>query len=320
MATSTELFELGKAATLRGDRQQARSYLEQALDIDQLNDQILVWLAGVVDEPQRQHTYLSRALETNPGSSQALKGLAWLKERHPELFQPANSTIPLDALSFARMAQPTPPLSPALRPALDSFSPPSAPQQIAPPPAQHQVATPIYGAPSASIPAVYSDAPHSYYVPGAMPVGRGRRVGCVTAFLGLNAFSLLMGTAAGIWIVRMFTSPNSVVDEKDRREFQAINQLLTEQFISLQAIIALAMALSVLFIAATVGVARRSKWGWYTALGAIGIYLALMLWQIIASFRAGGINGVNAITSNLVSLIIYAFLINVLWRNREVFR
>jgi len=79
MANETEVQQLiaeGSAALRHGDKSTARTLLTRALEQDDRNEQVWLWLSGAVDTPEEQRICLENVLVLNPASDIARRGLA----------------------------------------------------------------------------------------------------------------------------------------------------------------------------------------------------------------------------------------------------
>ncbi len=70
-----QLTQQGIAAAQAGDRDEARSLLRQATELDPKNAEAWLWLAGVVDDLTEKRDYFRRALDLDPYNEQARLGL-----------------------------------------------------------------------------------------------------------------------------------------------------------------------------------------------------------------------------------------------------
>lgn len=59
----------------RGNRTEARTLLEKATELDQMNEQAWLWLGAVVQDPVEQQTCLENVLVINPNNERAKQGL-----------------------------------------------------------------------------------------------------------------------------------------------------------------------------------------------------------------------------------------------------
>lgn len=100
-----ELVERGIAAAYAGDKEGARIYFLQALEIDENNEEAWLWRGGLADDPQESVMCLERALAINPRSERAKEGLEWAKAR----LEAARS-------AEARVGRPEAPKRPSPRP------------------------------------------------------------------------------------------------------------------------------------------------------------------------------------------------------------
>ncbi len=84
MANETEVQQLiaeGSAALRHGDKSTARTLLTRALEQDDRNEQVWLWLSGAVDTPEEQRICLENVLVLNPASDIARRGLALLDQQ-----------------------------------------------------------------------------------------------------------------------------------------------------------------------------------------------------------------------------------------------
>lgn len=65
----------GIAAYKSGRKDEARSFLLRAVELDQYNEQAWLWLSAVVDTPEDQRTCLENVLAINPENDRARSGL-----------------------------------------------------------------------------------------------------------------------------------------------------------------------------------------------------------------------------------------------------
>jgi lipoprotein-anchoring transpeptidase ErfK/SrfK len=77
------LLDVGRATAEAGDWRAARRHFIQVLRLDPLNEEALLWLAGLADDPRVSLAYLRQVLELNPGSERAKRGLDWALSRLP---------------------------------------------------------------------------------------------------------------------------------------------------------------------------------------------------------------------------------------------
>ncbi|MBI2909621.1 MAG: hypothetical protein HYX92_18425 [Chloroflexi bacterium] len=69
------LIDLGKKASLRGDRRVARRYFSRAVALEAQNEEAWLWKAATTDSPGEAAFYLKKALAVNPHSGRAQAGL-----------------------------------------------------------------------------------------------------------------------------------------------------------------------------------------------------------------------------------------------------
>ncbi len=78
---AASLVQRGIAAARAGERDEARSVLTRATDLDPENAQAWLELAGVVDDLQQKRTYLQRALQLKPFDEEARLGLERVEQK-----------------------------------------------------------------------------------------------------------------------------------------------------------------------------------------------------------------------------------------------
>jgi hypothetical protein len=69
------MVRAGAEAYRNGNKGDARTLLEKAIELDQYNEQAWLWLSAVVDTPEEQRTCLENVLVINPNNERALMGL-----------------------------------------------------------------------------------------------------------------------------------------------------------------------------------------------------------------------------------------------------
>ncbi len=80
-----ELLTRGREAARNERRDEARQYLQAAVDIDPENAEAWLWLAGVMDDPYEAKYCLERVLEIDPLNERARRGLAWVEQQIAEM-------------------------------------------------------------------------------------------------------------------------------------------------------------------------------------------------------------------------------------------
>jgi hypothetical protein len=70
----------GIAAYRAGRKEEARTLLMRAVEIDQFNEQAWLWLSAVVETPDEQKTCLENVLTINPSNDRARQGIKMLEE------------------------------------------------------------------------------------------------------------------------------------------------------------------------------------------------------------------------------------------------
>jgi hypothetical protein len=83
----------GIAAFKAGKRDEARTLLLKAVELDQHNEEAWLWLSGILETVEDQRTCLENVLTINPNNERAKKGLAYLAN------QPAKPVPPLSGLA-----------------------------------------------------------------------------------------------------------------------------------------------------------------------------------------------------------------------------
>ncbi len=126
MANETDVQHLiveGTGALRRGDKATARALLTRALEQDDRNEQVWLWLSGAVDTPEEQRICLENVLVLNPANDIARRGLDLLNQ---QMAQPP-APPPLTPLAAAPPpAAPAPPAAAPPAPAPPSWATPSA--------------------------------------------------------------------------------------------------------------------------------------------------------------------------------------------------
>ncbi len=77
------LLNLVRSTAEAGDWPTARSYLYQVLDLDHDNEEALLWLAGLAQDPRESIRVLQALLRSNPQNERALAGLEWARAQLP---------------------------------------------------------------------------------------------------------------------------------------------------------------------------------------------------------------------------------------------
>lgn len=75
------IISLARSAAEVGDWAQARRYFAHALRMDPRNEEALLWLAGLADDPRQSIAYLQQVLSINPGNKRAQAGMKWAQQR-----------------------------------------------------------------------------------------------------------------------------------------------------------------------------------------------------------------------------------------------
>lgn len=147
MPTAQDLTAQGIARSKAGDKAGARALLTQAVQLDPRFEVAWLWLSSTLDAPAERRYCLERALQINPASEPARRGLAQLAE--PAAVTPAPAAAPV--------AAPEPQAPPA-----------AAVQEPARPPEPPMVAA--EPAPPASPPTLREHLPKPALVPVPVPI------------------------------------------------------------------------------------------------------------------------------------------------------
>jgi lipoprotein-anchoring transpeptidase ErfK/SrfK len=89
-----ELLRLGQSAAEAGDWATARLYFARVLGMDPVNEEALLWQAGLSRDPKQSIAYLQRVLQFNPQSERAKAGMAWAQSRLPPEAEEAVAALP----------------------------------------------------------------------------------------------------------------------------------------------------------------------------------------------------------------------------------
>lgn len=74
-----------------GRREEARTFLMKAVELDQYNEQAWLWLSAAVDSVDDQRTCLENVLAINPDNARARNGLQVLAQQTPDPFAQFNA-------------------------------------------------------------------------------------------------------------------------------------------------------------------------------------------------------------------------------------
>lgn len=110
----------GISAYRAGHKEEARTLLLRAVEIDQYNEQAWLWLSAVVETPEEQRTCLDNVLTINPNSERAKQGIDMLDQK----FGSSPKVSPTQAEDVMAGTSFTPPPAPA-RPSSDDELPSS---------------------------------------------------------------------------------------------------------------------------------------------------------------------------------------------------
>jgi tetratricopeptide (TPR) repeat protein len=107
------LIQQGAAALKAGDTARAYAALREAVRLDPNNEQGWLWLAGTVSSPDQRRFCLERALQINPQSTIAKRGLSALQGQGGNTNPPPQAStlstpLPRPAASYDPLAKPAP--------------------------------------------------------------------------------------------------------------------------------------------------------------------------------------------------------------------
>lgn len=111
----------GISAFRAGNKEEARTLLLRAVEIDQYNEQAWLWLSAVVETPEEQRTCLENVITINPNSERAKQGIDMLDQR----FGSSPKVSPTQAEDVMAGTSFTPPPLPIPHPASDDELPSS---------------------------------------------------------------------------------------------------------------------------------------------------------------------------------------------------
>ncbi|MCA0452454.1 MAG: hypothetical protein LCI00_00590 [Chloroflexi bacterium] len=111
----------GISAYRAGNKEEARTLLLRAVEIDQYNEQAWLWLSAVVETPEEQRTCLENVLTINPNSERAKQGIDMLDQR----FGSSPKVSPTQADDVMASTSFMPPPAPLPRPSSDDELPSS---------------------------------------------------------------------------------------------------------------------------------------------------------------------------------------------------
>ncbi len=97
-----------------GRKEEARTLLLRAVEIDQYNEQAWLWLSAVVESPEEQRTCLENVLTINPNNERAQQGLAMMSQKSAAPPKPTSrqqepafdDSFPMEAPSAASKTPP----------------------------------------------------------------------------------------------------------------------------------------------------------------------------------------------------------------------
>lgn len=97
-----ELTEMARQAMRRGNKKQARQYLQEAIQIDPDNFMIWLWLASVAPTPKASDTYVQRAEQINPHDPRVKEARVWVNKQLQKAAPPTPEPLPAeDSLTAA---------------------------------------------------------------------------------------------------------------------------------------------------------------------------------------------------------------------------
>lgn len=111
----------GISAYRAGNKEEARTLLLRAVEIDQYNEQAWLWLSAVVETPEEQRTCLENVITINPSSERAKQGLDMLDQR----FGSSPKVSPTQAEDVMASTSFMAPAAPSSRPSSDDELPSS---------------------------------------------------------------------------------------------------------------------------------------------------------------------------------------------------
>ena len=111
----------GISAYRAGHKEEARTLLLRAVEIDQYNEQAWLWLSAVVETPEEQRTCLENVMTINPNSERAKQGIDMLDQK----FGSSPKVSPTQAEDVMAGTSFTPPPAPPARPPSDDELPSS---------------------------------------------------------------------------------------------------------------------------------------------------------------------------------------------------
>ncbi len=113
----------GISAYRAGNKEEARTLLLRAVEIDQYNEQAWLWLSAVVETPEEQRTCLENVLTINPNSERAKQGIDMLDQKFGS--SPKVSPTQAEDVMAGSSFTPPPVAAPPTRPPSDDELPSS---------------------------------------------------------------------------------------------------------------------------------------------------------------------------------------------------
>jgi hypothetical protein len=97
-----------------GNKEEARTLLLKAVEINEQNEQAWLWLSAVVDTPEDQQTCLENVLMINPNNERAQQGLRILKQKTAGTSPSTSQQADEDAFANVSFTQPAPAPAPSV--------------------------------------------------------------------------------------------------------------------------------------------------------------------------------------------------------------
>ena len=102
------LLREGIDAARAGQKERARSLLQEVVETDETNLQAWLWLSGMVDDWAEKHVCLENVLTLDPNHPAAKAGLAWLDRQAPPPTSRDETASPADEMPAPVEAEPAP--------------------------------------------------------------------------------------------------------------------------------------------------------------------------------------------------------------------
>jgi hypothetical protein len=117
LANVDAMVEAGIRAYRAGNKDEAKTLLLKAVEIDERNEKAWLWLSAVVDSPEEQRICLENVLAVNPNNERAQQGLKALDQKASS--PPARADDIVAGASFT--PQPSRPAAPPPPPPVEEF-------------------------------------------------------------------------------------------------------------------------------------------------------------------------------------------------------